>query len=101
MYGLPGHLPNTYGKEKPKARFTGGTIFVDGKMGFIHHHHQVSLHVGETLKGKNMFEKGASQFGVQIWTGKADNAPFSLIEFKNNSRYHLFQCWCSSPKSYR
>jgi hypothetical protein len=45
MYGLPDRLPNTYEKKKPKARFTGGTIFVDGKTGFIHHHHQVSLHV--------------------------------------------------------
>jgi hypothetical protein len=51
MYGLPGRLPHTFGKEKPKARFTGGTIFVDGTMGLIHHHHQVSLCVGETLKG--------------------------------------------------
>jgi hypothetical protein len=83
MSGLPGRLPNTYGKEKPKARFTGGAIFVDGKMGFIHHHHQVSLRVGETLKGNNTFEKGASQFGVQIRTFKADSAPFSSIEFKN------------------
>jgi hypothetical protein len=33
MYGLPGCLSNTFGKFKHKARFTGGTIFVDGKNG--------------------------------------------------------------------
>jgi hypothetical protein len=81
MYGLPGRLPHTYGKEKPKVRFTGGTIFIDEKTGFIHHHHQVSLRVGETLKGKNMFEKGASQLEVYIRTFKADKAPFSSVEF--------------------
>jgi hypothetical protein len=58
LSGLPGHLPTTFGKEKPKNKFTGGTIFVDGKTGFICHHHQMSLRLGETLQGKNRFEKG-------------------------------------------
>jgi hypothetical protein len=31
MSGLPGRLPTTFGKEKPKKRYAGGTIFVDGK----------------------------------------------------------------------
>jgi hypothetical protein len=48
MSGLPGRLPATFGKEKSKKKYTGGTIF-NGKTGFIHHHHQVSLRVGETL----------------------------------------------------
>jgi hypothetical protein len=43
MSGLPGRLPPTFGKENPKKKFTGGTIFVDGKTGFVHHHYQVSL----------------------------------------------------------
>jgi hypothetical protein len=77
MHDLPGCLPHTFEKEKPKARFTGGTIFVDGKTGFIHH--QVSLHVGEMLKGNNTFEKGAAQFGVEIHKFKAYNAPFSSV----------------------
>jgi hypothetical protein len=84
MSGLPGCLQKTYGKENPKARFTDGTIFIDVTTGFIHHHDQVSLRVGDTLKGKNMFKKGAAQFVVQIRTFKADNAPFSSIEFTND-----------------
>jgi hypothetical protein len=43
MSGLPGRLPTTFGKEKPKKRYAGGTIFVDSKTGFVHHHNQVSL----------------------------------------------------------
>jgi hypothetical protein len=31
MSGFPGRLPTTFGKEKPKKKYTGGTIFVDGK----------------------------------------------------------------------
>jgi hypothetical protein len=84
MYGLSGQLPLTFGKEKPKASFAWGTIFVGGKMSFIHHHHHVSLCVGEMLKGKNTFEKGASQFNVKIRKFKADNAPFSFVEYKNS-----------------
>jgi hypothetical protein len=83
MSGLPGRLPTTFGKEKPKKRYAGGTIFVDGKTGFIHHHHQVSLRSGETLKGKNRFEKGSRQFNVQIKSFRADNAPFNAAEFQN------------------
>jgi hypothetical protein len=55
MSGLPGCLPTIFGKEKPNNKHTGGTIFVNGKNGFIHHHHYVSLRVGETLQGKNRF----------------------------------------------
>jgi hypothetical protein len=84
MSGLPGRLPTTFGKEKPKTKYTGGTIFVDGRTGFIHHHHQVSLRVGETLQGKNRFEKGSAQFDVQIKSFRADNAPFNAAEFKND-----------------
>jgi hypothetical protein len=84
MSRLPGHLPTTFGKENPKKKYTGGTIFVDGKTGFIHHHHQVSLRVGETLQGKNTFEKGSAQFNVQIKSFRADNAPFNAAEFKND-----------------
>jgi hypothetical protein len=78
--GLPGRLPHTLGKENPKARFTGGTIFIDGNTGIIHHHRQVSLNVGETLKGNNTSEKGAAQFGVKIYTFKVENAHFFSVD---------------------
>jgi hypothetical protein len=52
--------------------------------GFIRHHHQVSLQVGETLQGKNRFEKDSAQFDVQIKSFRADNAPFNAAEFKND-----------------
>jgi hypothetical protein len=85
MPGLPGLLPHTSGKEKHKALFTRGTIFVDGKTGFIHHHHQMSLLVGETLKGKNAFEKGAARFNIKIGNFKVGNIPFSGIDLKNET----------------
>jgi hypothetical protein len=84
MMGLHGRLPTTFGKENPKKKFTGGIIFVDGKTGFVHHYHQVSLRVRETLQGNNRFEKGSGQFNVKIKTLRSDNAPFNAAEFKND-----------------
>jgi hypothetical protein len=84
MLGLPDRLPTTFGKEKPKKRFSGGTIFVDVKTGFIQHHHQVSLRAGETLQGKNTFEKGSGQLNINIKSFQADDAPFNAAEFKSD-----------------
>jgi hypothetical protein len=84
MSRLPGRLPTTFGKEKSKKRYAGGTISVDGKTGFVHHHHQVSLLIGETLQGKNRFEKGSRQFNVPIISFRADNAPFNAAEFQSD-----------------
>jgi hypothetical protein len=66
MSVLPSRLPTTFGKEKPKKKYTGGTIFIDGKTGFIHHHHQVYLRAGETLQGKNGFDNESGKFNVKI-----------------------------------
>jgi hypothetical protein len=49
---------------------------------YIHHRHQVSLHVGETLKTKHNFDKFASDNGVRITRYHADNAPFGARNFR-------------------
>jgi hypothetical protein len=53
---IPGRLPHTKGKESPKDKFNGGTIFVDHASAYIHLTHQVSLHVGEMLRAKHSFK---------------------------------------------
>jgi hypothetical protein len=50
---LPGRLTHTRGKEDKKTQYNGGTLFVDHWSGYIHHKNQVSLRIGETLKGKH------------------------------------------------
>jgi hypothetical protein len=84
MSGLPGRLPTKFGKANPKKKFTGGTLFVDGTTGFVHHHHQVSLRVGKTLQGKNHFDTGSGQVNVKIKTFRAGKAPFNAVEFKSD-----------------
>jgi hypothetical protein len=80
--GLPGRFTHTIGKEDKRTQYNGGTLFVDNCSGYIHHKNQVSLRIGETLKGKHNFECFAKQFNVKIKHYHADNAPFGANEFK-------------------
>jgi hypothetical protein len=79
---LPGRLRHTKGKEKNATRYNGGTLFVDHATIYIHHRHQVSLHVGETLNTKHNFEKFAIDNGVRIKRYHDDNAPFGACKFR-------------------
>jgi hypothetical protein len=69
-------------KEEKKTQYNCGTLFVDHCSGYIHHKNQVSLRIGEPLKGKHNFECFAKQFNVKIKHYHADNAPFGANEFK-------------------
>jgi hypothetical protein len=80
--GLPGRLTHTRGKEDKKTQYNGRTIFVDHCSGYIHHKNQVSLRIGETLKGKHNYECFAKKINVKIKHYHADNAPFGGNEFK-------------------
>jgi hypothetical protein len=80
--GLPCRVTHTRGKEDNNNQYNGGFIFVDHCSGYIHHNNQVSLRIGETLKGKHNFECFSKQFNVKIKHYHADNAPFGANEFK-------------------
>jgi hypothetical protein len=79
---LPGRRRHTKSKQKKTSQYNGGTLFLDHATAYIHHHHQVSLRVGETLKTKHNFEKFASDNGVHITRYHADNAPFGARNFR-------------------
>ena len=81
---FPGQLPHTKGKEKPKLRYSGGTIMVESASGAVFLKHQVSLKVGETLKTKKAFEQWLKEFGVEVKRYRADNVPFSAEAFKRD-----------------
>ena len=81
-----GRLPNTYGREKSADKYNGGTIFVDHSSQFIWINHQVSLRVGDTLRGKHDLETYAQEYGIKIKTFRADNQPFAAQEFAEDLR---------------
>ena len=82
--GLHGRLPHTKGKEAKSKKYTGGTLFVDHASGLIYHQNQVSLRSGESIKGKNEFERFSLQNGVRIKAYRADNHPFNSVEFRQD-----------------
>jgi hypothetical protein len=74
-------LAHTKGKESKSKKFTGGILFVDHATLYIHCTNQVSLRVGETLKGKNAFKKYSKHSGADITGYHADNALFRAAKF--------------------
>ncbi len=77
-----GRLPHTFGKEKPKDKFVGGTIGVDHATGLIFAEHQASLRAGNTLESKKAFERWAKHSaGVKIKKYHADNGIFNSHDF--------------------
>ncbi len=76
-----GRLPHTYGREDQSTQYTGGTIFVDHASQYIWVNHQISLRVGDTLRGKHAFEDFAKDFGIKIKSYHSDNHPFRAAEF--------------------
>ncbi|MHA7927723.1 MAG: hypothetical protein ACX936_21195, partial [Marinobacter sp.] len=84
---LPGRLPHTKGKEKPKQKYNGGTIFCDHASGVLFLVNQVSLRAGETCQAKLRFEQWARSHNVPRIAGyRADNVPFSQGAFIDNVR---------------
>ena len=70
---LGGRLYTTAGKENPKDKYMGGTIFVDHASQFIFVENQVSLNASETLRSKHEFECKALSGRVKVHAFRADN----------------------------
>jgi hypothetical protein len=61
-----GRLMHTFGKEKDIDKFTGGAVYVDHASGLVFPRMQVALTAGDTLRGKNAFERFSAQMNVKI-----------------------------------
>ena len=77
---LPGRLPNTYGKENEKDKYTGGTVFIDEASSFVEN--QVSIGASETLRAKHKFEREALRHGIPILGYRADNGVYKTSAFR-------------------
>ena len=81
---VPGRLSHTFGKEDPRQKLNGCTLFCDHCSGYVYLNPQVSLRVGKTLEGKHAFERMAELCNVKIKSFRADNHPFASKEFKED-----------------
>jgi hypothetical protein len=79
-----GRLPKTYGKEKDKEKYQGGTVFIDMATGFMYVQNQVSLGAAETLRAKHQFEREARNCGVPIESYRGDNGVYRTTEFQKD-----------------
>jgi hypothetical protein len=70
------------GKEKKNTQYNSSTLFVDHTTTYIHHQHQVSLRVRETVKEKYNLENFANDNGDIIKCYHADNAPFGARDLQ-------------------
>ncbi len=76
-----GRLLHTFGKEKSKLQYSGGTIYRDHASNFLYTHLQVSLRAEDTIVGKHLFERTAALDGVTIKKYHGDNGIFNAQEF--------------------
>ena len=93
---LPGRLPNTYGKENEKDKYTGGTVFIDEASSMIFVENQVSLGAAEIIRTKHKFEREALRHGIPILGYRADNGVYKTAAFR--AVYTIFRCRRSSPQ---
>ena len=79
-----GRLYRSFGRENPNNQYSGGTIYVDHASGKVFLYHQVSHRAGETLMGKQSFEREAHQNGFRICKYHGDNGIFASEEFRRD-----------------
>ena len=75
---------HTFGKEKDIDKFTGGAVYVDHASGLVFPRMQVALTAGDTLRGKNAFERFSAQMNVKIKTYHGDNGIFRSAAWKED-----------------
>jgi hypothetical protein len=80
-----GRLLNTFGKEEPEKKYSGGCIFVDHATGYTWVALQSHLNTHETLKAKELYELHCRDYGVIPHSYHSDNGtPFTSAQFAIN-----------------
>ena len=80
----PGRGAALNASETVKAKYIGGTVFVDLATGRVKVHHQTSLNAAETIGSKSKFEQEARQYGVKVQNYHCDNGTFTARDFVNH-----------------
>lgn len=79
-----GRLSTSRGRESVFQKYVGGTIFCDHASNFIQARHQVSLRASDTIRSKQLYEREAAVYGVQVKSYHTDNGVFKSNEFGKN-----------------
>ena len=76
-----GRLYTSRGKTHPNMMYSGGHIFVDHAMGFIHIKLMINITTVETIQAKRRFEKIVLDMGVLVQSYQSDNGIFTSSDF--------------------
>ena len=79
---VPGRVIATSGHSSSAHGYTAGTIYVDHSSGWIFHRPQKSTTADETIRGKLLLEREASDVNVKIKAYHSDNGIFSSKDFR-------------------
>ena len=75
---------DTFDRESPDKKYTGGVIFADLTSKFVHACHQVGTTATETVLLKHKLEPFCLQHGVTVKEYLADNQPYRSDDWKTN-----------------
>ena len=81
---VKGRVVNAKGYSSSNHGVTCGTLYADHATGWIFVHNQKSTEAPETIRGKLLLEREASDAGVRIRKYHADNGVFSSVRFKEH-----------------
>ena len=72
-----GRLYTSRGKTHPNMMYSGGCIFVDHAMGFVHIEHMINFTATQTIQAKSRFEMKMLDMGVLVQSYQSDNGIFA------------------------
>jgi hypothetical protein len=75
-----GRTYDSYGKPSSK-KFKGGALYVEHASGLVHCEHQVVFSAGETIRGKQSFEKMCMDNGVVVQDYLTDSGTFKANKY--------------------
>jgi hypothetical protein len=81
---IPGRVVAESGYSSSSNGYTGDTIYVDHATGYVFVRNQKSTSAAETIRGKMLFEREASEVDVRVKRYHFDNGVFSSEEFKTH-----------------
>jgi transposase InsO family protein len=81
---IPGRVVAESGHSSSSHGYTCGTIYVDHATGYVFVSNQKTTSAAETIRGKMLFEREASEVDVRVKRYHSDNGVFSSDEFKTH-----------------
>ena len=81
---VPGRVVSSSGRSSSAHGYVAGTIYVDHASGWIFHRPQKSIAASDTIRGKLLLEREATEVNTKIKSYHSDNGVFNSDEFRQH-----------------